>query len=86
MLPNQYEVTMDNNIENNLQTETKKEFYKSWNFWKPVLGVFIGGLAGFLYYYFVGCKSGSCAITSNPYNSIIFGGIFGFLMVSSSKK
>jgi hypothetical protein len=74
---------MDNNIENNLQTETKKEFYKSWNFWKPVLGVLIGGLAGYLYYHFVGCKSGSCAITGNPYNSVIFGGIFGYLMLNS---
>jgi hypothetical protein len=74
---------MDNNIENNLQTETKKEFYKSWSFWRPILGVVIGGLAGFLYYHFVGCKSGSCAITSNPYNSTIAGGIFGYLMISS---
>jgi hypothetical protein len=77
---------MDNNIENSSQTETKRKFYKTWNFWRPVLGVIIGGLAGFLYYRFVGCKSGSCAITSNPYNSMVAGGIFGFLMVSSSKS
>jgi hypothetical protein len=74
---------MENNSEVNLQPETKKAFYKSWSFWKPFLGVIVGGLAGFLYYHFVGCNSGSCAITSNPYRSMIAGGIFGFLMVNS---
>jgi hypothetical protein len=74
---------MEDNSGVNLHPETKKEFYRSWSFWKPFLGVIIGGLAGFLYYHFVGCNSGSCAITSNPYRSMIAGGIFGFLMVNS---
>jgi len=39
-----------------------REFFKSWYFWKPFLGILSGGLLGFLYYHFVGCSSGSCFI------------------------
>ncbi len=36
--------------------------------WKKLIifGV-IGMAAGYAYYYFVGCASGSCPLTSNPY-------------------
>jgi len=48
-----------------------------------IIGVIIGGVAGFLYYKFVGCRTGSCPITSNPLSSIFFGAIFGGLIASS---
>jgi hypothetical protein len=60
-----------------------REFLTSAAFIRPFLGVVIGGVAGYLYYHFVGCSSGSCAITSNPYMSTMFGGLFGFFMVNS---
>jgi hypothetical protein len=44
------------------------------------LGVVIGLLAGYAYYYFVGCNSGTCAITSNPLNSTLYGGLMGGLL------
>lgn len=54
------------------------------------LGVVIGLLAGYAYYYFVGCNSGTCAITSNPLNSTLYGGLMGGLLfnmfVTSPKK
>ncbi len=50
---------------------------------RVIIGVVIGGTAGYLYYRFVGCRSGSCPITSNPFSSILFGAIFGGLMASS---
>lgn len=59
-----------------------REFFKSWYFWKPVLGVLGGGLAGFLYYHFIGCTGGSCPITSNPYATVIFGAVMGYLITS----
>jgi hypothetical protein len=74
---------MENICEDKPGPIAKKELFKTWTFWRPFLGVVIGGLAGFLYYHYIGCSSGSCAITSNPYKSIIFGGLFGFLMVNS---
>ena len=48
---------------------------------KYVLGILIGGFIGFLYYRFVGCSSGTCAITSNPYITTLYGAILGFLLV-----
>ncbi|MBP1668389.1 MAG: conserved hypothetical rane protein [Bacteroidetes bacterium] len=48
-----------------------------------ILGIVIGGAAGFLYYKLVGCRTGSCPITSSPFSSIIFGAIFGGLIASS---
>ncbi|MEI6139525.1 MAG: DUF6132 family protein [Mariniphaga sp.] len=74
---------MENNCEVKPGPTSAKEFFKSGNFWKPFLGVTLGGLAGFLYYYFVGCSSGSCAITSSPYMSTIYGGLMGLFVVKS---
>jgi len=60
-----------------------KQKVKTWRFWKPIVFVSGGAFAGFLYYWFVGCSSGSCAITSNPYMSVIWGGLLGLLFVTS---
>jgi hypothetical protein len=74
-------------IEENYEVDTKsraiKDYFKSWRFWRPFLAAFIGGVLGFLYYYYVGCTSGHCAITSNPYMSILWGGMMGYFIVSS---
>ncbi len=55
----------------------------SW-FWKPVGGAIAGGVLGFLYYYYIGCSSGTCAITSNPYMSMLFGAALGYYALNSS--
>jgi xanthine/uracil permease len=47
--------------------------------WKTLIGVVIGGTGGYLYYYFVGCNSGSCPITSNPWASIFWGSLIGMI-------
>lgn len=59
-----------------------KEFFRSWFFWKPLIAVVTGGIAGYLFYYFIGCTSGSCLITSNPYGSVITGSLLGFFITS----
>lgn len=51
-----------------------------------IIAVPLGALAGFLYWKFVGCNSGSCAITSNPYNSTIYGAAMGGLLFSIFKN
>lgn len=51
-----------------------------------ISGALIGALAGFLYWNFIGCESGTCAITSNPFNSTIYGFITGGLIFSMFKK
>lgn len=46
-----------------------------------LMGAVIGGLAGyFVLYRIIGCSSGSCPITANPYTSIIYGIILGVLV------
>ena len=62
------------------------EYFKSIKFLKPVIGMVLGGTLGFLYYSFIGCSSGSCAITSNQYISVLFGGAFGFSFVHSYQR
>lgn len=44
------------------------------------LGVVLGAIAGYAYYYFVGCASGTCAITSKPLNSTLYGALMGGLL------
>ena len=39
----------------------------------------VGILGGFLYWRFVGCRTGSCPITSNWYMSALMGGLLGYL-------
>jgi len=50
------------------------------------IGIIIGGIAGYLYYHFVGCASGSCAITSKPVNSTLYGGLLGGLLFNMFVK
>ncbi len=53
---------------------------------KRVLPVVLGGAIGYAYYYFIGCKSGSCPITSNPYISVIYGASIGIIYALPSSK
>lgn len=46
----------------------------------PAIFTLLGAVGGYLYYRFVGCASGSCAITSNPYISTVYGAVIGFLL------
>lgn len=49
-------------------------------------GVGIGAAAGYAYYYWVGCISGSCPITSRPVNSTLYGALMGGLLVNIFRK
>ena len=39
----------------------------------------LGGGAGYAYYRFVGCRTGTCPITSNPWISTMYGALVGFM-------
>ena len=51
-----------------------------------ILGKVIGAIGGYLYYYFIGCNSGTCMITSKPLNSTVYGAVMGGLLFSGYKK
>ncbi|MEO8446417.1 MAG: DUF6132 family protein [bacterium] len=48
-----------------------------------IIGVLVGAIGGYAYYHFVGCVSGTCAITSKPLNSTLYGAMMGGLLFSS---
>ena len=50
------------------------------------IGIAIGALAGYAYYFYVGCASGTCAITSKPLNSTLYGALMGGLIFNMFVK
>lgn len=44
-----------------------------------IIFAFTGAIAGFLYWKFIGCLSGTCPIKSVWYLSTIYGALLGFL-------
>jgi Family of unknown function (DUF6132) len=50
---------------------------------KLILGVVIGGGLGFAYYKFIGCSTGTCLLTSNPWISSIYGAVLGALIATN---
>jgi hypothetical protein len=71
------------NTDSHNNQKTLKDFFMSWNFWRPFMGIAAGGISGYLYYFFIGCHSGTCPITSSPYGSIIMGALLGYLLFGS---
>jgi hypothetical protein len=51
-----------------------------------IVGIILGSIAGFAYYYYVGCASGTCPITSKPLNSSLYGAMMGGLLADIFKK
>ena len=51
-----------------------------------LIGVLVGAAAGYAYYYYIGCASGSCAITSNPFRSTAYGMLMGGLAFDMFRK
>lgn len=50
-----------------------------------MIGVVLGAIGGYLYYYFVGCASGTCGITSSPVNSTMYFAVLGGLVLNIIK-
>lgn len=63
-----------------------RDYINKKNLTKLSIGIIVGGLLGFSYYYFIGCNSGTCAITSKPVNSTIYGVLLGAIWTFPTKK
>lgn len=51
-----------------------------------LVGSLIGAIGGYIYWQQVGCDSGTCAITSKPLNSTLYGAMMGALLLGMFKK
>jgi len=47
---------------------------------KLALNIVVGAVLGFAYHRVVGCRTGACPITANPYISTIYGAVMGYLL------
>lgn len=54
--------------------------------WLLLVGMLVGALGGFFYWFFIGCSTGTCVITSTPFNSSLFGLIMGGMLFSIFKR
>jgi hypothetical protein len=45
-----------------------------------LIGAAAGAALGFLYYRFIGCRTGACPLTSTLYGTLIYGGVIGTLV------
>lgn len=60
-------------------TRNKMVYLKKYKLY--ILGAMLGALAGWAYWYYVGCHSGTCAIISKPLNSTLYGSVMGMLFL-----
>ncbi len=51
-----------------------------------IIGLTIGAIGGYLYWKHVGCISGTCPITSKPFNSTAYGALMGGILLSIFKS
>lgn len=56
------------------------EWWKTRRWFKLTIGVVVGAILGYLYYFFIGCRTGTCAITSSPVNSMVYGAVMGLIL------
>ena len=48
--------------------------------WTLVLSIFVGAGLGLAWQQLVGCRTGTCPITSNAWVSTIYGALLGYLV------
>ncbi len=60
--------------------EKVKVYLKEHKLAARIISTLIGAGLGFAYYKFIGCRSGACPITSNPYISTVWGAVMWILI------
>ena len=62
----------------------KSQKIRKWG--KRILPIILGAAGGYLYYSFIGCVSGTCPITSNPWLSTGYGALVGLAFIPWKAK
>jgi len=52
---------------------------------RMILGALAGAMAGYGMYRFVGCQTGACPLTANPYIAIAIYAVLGALVAGGNK-
>lgn len=52
---------------------------------RTVIGIVVGAVLGLAYQRFIGCRTGTCPITANPWVSTLYGATMGFLLSGGLK-
>jgi hypothetical protein len=63
-----------------------KDIIKNINWIRLALGLTVGAVGGYAYYYYVGCQSGTCPIQSDPVIMTIYGAGMGAVLFFGNKK
>jgi hypothetical protein len=53
---------------------------------KLSIAVILGAIGGYAYYYFIGCNSGTCPLTSNWHITTLYGAGVGLVLGFPSKE
>ncbi len=61
-----------------------KQFFNTYKL--ALIGVIIGAIAGYFYWKYVGCLTGTCPITSSPFKMTLFGAVIGGLLFDIFRK
>ncbi len=48
--------------------------------WRAVVTALLGAAAGAAYAHFIGCRTGTCLLTSNVWTASIYGGVLGTVL------
>lgn len=59
----------------------RKELWKKVR--RPLAFTVGGALVGLAFYALAGCPTGSCAITANPFSTMVYTGLIGLLLSGS---
>lgn len=51
-----------------------------------IIGILVGAIGGYIYYDQVVCTTGGCPLTSNPYITVGWGALMGYLLFDMFNK
>jgi uncharacterized membrane protein len=61
--------------------ETNENRKRPERYWLFILIGAVAGLGlGWLYFYFVGCRTGACPLRANPYYNMLLGALIGYIV------